>query len=49
MTRIHHFRHHAMATYFEVRIANVQHPYAAEAAQAALDRIDALEDHLTNR
>lgn len=43
MPTIHQFRHHAMATYFEVRIADVDAIYAAQAAQAAFDHIDELE------
>ncbi len=40
MAEIHQFNHHAMATYFQVRIANQDKTYAAQAAQAALDLLD---------
>ena len=36
-----------MATYFEVRIADEERTYAAQAAQAALDLLDKLESHLS--
>ena len=36
-----------MATYFEVRIADEERMYAAQAAQAALDLLDKLESHLS--
>ena len=36
-----------MATHFEVRIANEERTYAAQAAQAALDLLDGLESHLS--
>jgi thiamine biosynthesis lipoprotein len=36
-----------MATFFEVRIANEERTYAAQAAQAALDLVDKLESHLS--
>lgn len=36
-----------MATYFEVRIANEEGTYAAQAAQAAFDLLDKLESHLS--
>ena len=36
-----------MATYFEVRIADEEQIYAAQAAQAALDLLDKLESHLS--
>jgi thiamine biosynthesis lipoprotein len=36
-----------MATYFEVRIADDERTYAAQAAQAALDLLDKLESHLS--
>jgi thiamine biosynthesis lipoprotein len=36
-----------MATHFEVRIADEERTYAAQAAQAALDLVDKLESHLS--
>src|SRR5215469_4286663 len=47
MADIHPFNHRAMATYFQVRIANEERAYAAQAAQAALDLLDGLESHLS--
>jgi FAD:protein FMN transferase len=47
MAQIHQFNHHAMATYFQVRIANQDKPYAVQAAQAALDLLDGLEARLS--
>src|SRR3984957_20279014 len=47
MADIHQFNHRAMATHFEVRIADEQRTYAAQAAQAALDLLDKLESHLS--
>jgi thiamine biosynthesis lipoprotein len=47
MAEIHSFNHRAMATYYEVRIADEEHAYAAQAAQAALDLVDKLESHLS--
>ena len=47
MTGIHVFRHHAMATHFEVRLAGEDLAYAAQAAQAAFARADELESHLS--
>jgi thiamine biosynthesis lipoprotein len=47
MADIHQFNHRAMATYFEVRIANEERGYSAQAAQAALDLLDKLETHLS--
>jgi thiamine biosynthesis lipoprotein len=47
MADIHPFRHRAMATFFEVRIADEERTYAAQAAQAALDLVDKLESHLS--
>src|ERR1039457_3408830 len=47
MTDIHQFNHRAMATYFEVRIADEERTYAAQAAPAALDLLDKLESHLS--
>jgi thiamine biosynthesis lipoprotein len=47
MAEIHSFKHRAMATYYEVRIADEERAYAAQAAQAALDLVDKLESHLS--
>ena len=47
MSDIHSFRQHAMATHYEVRIANQEHSYAAKAAQAAFDLLDSLESQLS--
>jgi FAD:protein FMN transferase len=47
MADIHQFNHRAMTTYFEVRIADEEQTYAAQAAQAALDLLDQLESHLS--
>src|ERR1700678_866926 len=47
MADIHSFNHRAMATHFQVRIANEESSYAAQAAQAALDLLDTLESHLS--
>ena len=47
MADIHQFNHRAMATYFEVRIADEERTYAAQAARAALDLLDKLESHLS--
>jgi FAD:protein FMN transferase len=47
MAEIHQFNHHAMATYFQVRIANQDRTYAVQAAQAALDVVDGLEARLS--
>ncbi|WP_058185971.1 FAD:protein FMN transferase [Terracidiphilus gabretensis] len=47
MADIHQFNHRAMATHFQVRIANEEGSYAAQAAQAALDLLDTLESHLS--
>jgi thiamine biosynthesis lipoprotein len=47
MADIHQFNHRAMATHFEVRIADEERTYAAQAAQAALDLLDKLESHLS--
>jgi len=44
---IHVFNHHAMATQFQVRIANEEKAYAAQAAQAALALTDDLESKLS--
>jgi thiamine biosynthesis lipoprotein len=40
---IHVFSHHAMATYFQVRIAGQDRGYAAQAARVAFDLLDHLE------
>jgi thiamine biosynthesis lipoprotein len=47
MPDIFQLNHRAMATYFEVRIADEERTYAAQAAQAALDLLDKLESHLS--
>ena len=47
MAEIHQFNHRAMATHFEVRIAGEERAYAAQAAQAALDRLGKLESCLS--
>ncbi len=47
MADIHQFNHRAMATHFEVRIANEERSYAAQAAQATIDLLDSLELHLS--
>ena len=47
MADIHQFNHRAMATHFQVRIANGERSYAAQAAQAALDFLDGLESRLS--
>jgi thiamine biosynthesis lipoprotein len=47
MDDIHQFNHRAMATHFQVRIANEEREYAAQAAQAALDLLDGLESRLS--
>jgi len=47
MADIYQFKHRAMATYFEVRIADEHRDYAAQAAQAALDLLDTMESHLS--
>jgi thiamine biosynthesis lipoprotein len=44
---IHVFHHHAMATRFQVRIANGDKSYAAQAAQAAFALADILESQLS--
>jgi thiamine biosynthesis lipoprotein len=46
-TGIHVFNHHAMATQFQVRIADQEKTYAAQAAQAAFALTDKLESHLS--
>jgi FAD:protein FMN transferase len=47
MTQIYQFNHRAMATHFQVRIANEERTYAAQAAQAAFDILEALESRLS--
>jgi thiamine biosynthesis lipoprotein len=47
MNDIHVFNHHAMATQFQVRIADEEKTYAAQAAQAAFAITDELESHLS--
>ena len=47
MSEIHVFKHHAMATHFEVRIAGEEKTYAAQAAQAAFAVTDELESKLS--
>jgi len=47
MADIHSFNHRAMATHFQVRMANEERIYAAQAAQAAFDVLDRLESHLS--
>ena len=44
---VHIFRHHAMATFFEVRVAGGEAPYARQAAQAAFAVIDQAENRLS--
>jgi thiamine biosynthesis lipoprotein len=46
-TGIHVFNHHAMATQFQVRIADEDKTYAAQAAQASFLLTDELESHLS--
>lgn len=47
MDEIRTFGHHAMATWFEVRIAQQEPAYAAQAAQSAFDLLDRLESRLS--
>jgi len=47
MAEIYQLNHRAMATQFEVRIANENPTYAAQAAQAAIDLLDKLESQLS--
>ncbi len=47
MADITQLNHHAMATYFEVRIADEDPAYASQAAQAAFDLLDTLESKLS--
>jgi thiamine biosynthesis lipoprotein len=43
----HIFNHHAMATQFQIRIADEEKTYAAQTAQAAFALTDELESHLS--
>ena len=47
MATIHQFRHHAMATFFDLRIFHEDATYAGQAAQGAFDRVDDLEARLS--
>jgi FAD:protein FMN transferase len=47
MSEIHVFKHSAMATHFQVRLAGEEKNYAAQAAQAAFALVDALEAKLS--
>jgi len=47
MPEIHQFNHRAMATHFQVRIADQEKTYAAQAAQASFDLVDKLESQLS--
>lgn len=47
MIEIHQFNHRAMATHFQVRIADQESNYAAQAAQASIDLLDRLESRLS--
>jgi thiamine biosynthesis lipoprotein len=47
MSEIHVFNHYAMATQFQVRIADEEKTYAAQAAQATFALTDELESHLS--
>ncbi len=47
MSAIHAFNHRAMATQFQVRIANEDKTYASQAAQAAFALTNELESHLS--
>jgi FAD:protein FMN transferase len=47
MAEVHQFNHAAMATHFQVRIADEERTYAAQAAQAAFDLVDVLESRLS--
>lgn len=47
MGEIHQFNHSAMATHFQVRIADQERTYAGQAAQAGFDLIDSLESRLS--
>lgn len=47
MNDIHFFNHYAMATEFQVRIADEEQTYAAQTAQTAFALADGLESHLS--
>lgn len=47
MSEIHVFNHYAMATQFQVRIADEEKTYAAQAAQMAFALANTLESHLS--
>ena len=47
MSEIHSFNHHAMATHFQIRIADAEKVYAAQTAQAAFALTDEMESHLS--
>jgi len=47
MAEVHQFNHRAMATHFQVRVANQEKTYAAQAAQASFDLLDRLESRLS--
>lgn len=47
MSEIGVFNHHAMATFFQVRIAGEERAYAGQAARAAFDLLDRLEGLLS--
>ncbi|MGD0745747.1 MAG: FAD:protein FMN transferase [Verrucomicrobiota bacterium] len=47
MSNIHVFNHHAMATQFQVRIADEERTYAGQTAQAAFALADELESRLS--
>jgi FAD:protein FMN transferase len=44
---IHVFTHHAMATFFQVRIAGQEHAYGGQAARVAFDLLDRMENFLS--
>jgi FAD:protein FMN transferase len=44
---VHVFTHHAMATFFQVRLAGEEETYAGQAARAAFDLLDRLENLLS--
>lgn len=47
MSDVHQFKHAAMATYFQARIGHGERAYAAQAAHAAFDLVNALESALS--
>jgi len=47
MSEIHVFNHHAMATHFQVRIADEAKAYAGQTAQAAFALVDEIESRLS--